>query len=96
MLQVFAEISVKFSNAYNVSMLLCYHTDDVTRSKYKPEFGIRKSLKKLVIPIIFSTFMVVNQLIVKLKDTIVMEITKDKLQKFSVLSMSFAKNMIKR
>ena len=40
--------------------------------------------------------MVVNQLIVKLKDTIVMEITKDKLQKFSVLSMSFAKNMIKR
>lgn len=35
MLQVFAEISVKFSNAYNVSMLLGYHTDDVTRSKYK-------------------------------------------------------------
>lgn len=96
MLQVFAEISVKFSNAYNVSMLLGYHTDDVTRSKYKPEFGIRKSLKKLVIPIIFSTFMVVNQLIVKLKNTIVMEITKDKLQKFSVLSMIFAKNMIKR
>lgn len=35
MLQVFAEISVKFSNAYNISMLLGYHTDDVTRSKYK-------------------------------------------------------------
>lgn len=35
MLQVFAEISVKFSNTYNVSMLLGYHTDDGTGYKGK-------------------------------------------------------------
>ena len=40
--------------------------------------------------------MAVNQLITKSKDTIVMEITKDKLLKFSVLSMIFVKNMTKR
>ena len=34
---------------------------------YKPEFGIRKSLKKLVISIIFNIFMVVNQLVIRLK-----------------------------
>ena len=40
--------------------------------------------------------MVVGQLIIKLKDTIVMEIAKDKITDFSVLSMSFVKNMIKK
>lgn len=34
---------------------------------YQPEFGIRKSLKKLVISIIFNIFMVVNQLVIRLK-----------------------------
>ena len=40
--------------------------------------------------------MIENQLIIKLKDTIVMEIAKNKLRKFSVLSMIFAKNMIRK
>ena len=33
----------------------------------------------LVISIIFSTFVIENQFIIKLKDTIVMEITKNKI-----------------
>ena len=40
--------------------------------------------------------MIVNQLIIKLKDTIVIEIIKNKITEFSVLSMIFAKNMIRK
>ena len=40
--------------------------------------------------------MIVNQLIIKLKDTIVMEITKDKITEIFCIIDDFVKNMIRK